>query len=875
MTWHDRPLREITEKLVSNTQAGLTATEAGRRLAQYGENTIPRTASGSWFNLVMRQLKSPLVYILIIGAVLTALLHEWIDMVVILSAVVINIFVGFFQEFRSNNILESLRKAVRTVAIVIRDGNLMEIDARFVIPGDIIILKQGWQVPADARVIEVHDLTTDESILTGESEFIAKDTTDILDTRTPLGDRRNMVHMGTTVESGNGAAIVVATGKDSAFGDIAVTTESIIDEPTPLQYRMKKLGTRISLFVAAASIAIFAIGISENHTVEEMLPTAIAVAVAAIPEGLPAAISIVLAISAERILKEKGVVKRLVAAETLGSASVICTDKTGTLTEGKMQIEKMVTEGDSARMLPALALANEAIIERKGGETAVRGETTDCAKMEKFLDEGGDLDALLVRFPRTAFLPFNSKTKYIASIHSDGPSTARIYVSGSPESLLRLSSHAASKNSDVPLDKKQSRMFIATYEQLAAKGYRVIAFAQKNIDAYTRDITDGSILKEKYANGFTLLGFVALRDPIRKDVHESIKTARKAGIRTIMLTGDHILTAQAIGGELGFSTAPGTAIEGTAIEDMTDEELADVVVRTEIYARVSPSHKMRIVSALQHHGNVVAMTGDGINDAPAIKSADIGIAVDSGTDIAKSASDLILLDNGFSVIVSAIKEGRIAFDNIRKVTVFLLAGSFTEVILILSSLILRVPLPVTAAQILWTNLVADTFPNIALSFEPGEDDVMRRLPSKKREPILDTESKVIIYIVGILTDIVLMTVFLVLFKTSSFEIERIRTIIFSTLGLSTFFYAFSVKSLRRSLFRINIFNNTKLLWASLAAIGTMIAAIYLPALNIILKTVPLRVSDWAIVLTLGIIEIVAIEIAKWWFIRKSLTLQME
>jgi len=870
-TWHDRPLQKIAREFSSDTEVGLTKADAQKRLAEEGENIIPRRASESWFILLIRQLRSPLVYILLIGAGLTAFLSDWIDMAVILAAVAINIAVGFVQEYRSNHILESLRKAVRTVAIVIREGNYLEIDARFVVPGDIVVLKQGWRVPADARLITARNLEVDESTLTGESTNIHKEPLPALDKSAALGDRRNMVFMGTTVEHGSGRAIVVATGAHSVFGDIALATQEVVDDPTPLQQRMKGLGTWLSIFVGAISVVIFTIGIVEGHTIEEMFTTAIAVAVAAIPEGLPAAISIVLAISAERILKKRGVVKRLVAAETLGSASVICTDKTGTLTEGKMRVEKIITSGDEREISSALALANEAIIERSEEKRVIRGETTDCAKMQKFFDDGGDLDKLLTRLPRTGFLPFDPVKKYLVSLHSGGPNTSRIYVSGSPEALLRLSSHIASHDTPVLLDTAKKDAFIASYEKFATEGYRVIAFARKDTPTSVDNIVEGATIKDDYARGFTLLGLAILRDPIREDVRESVTTARHAGIRTVMLTGDHILTARSIGAELGFATHKGAAIEGAAIEDLTDAELDILVGKTSIYARVSPEHKLRVVSALKRTGNVVAMTGDGVNDAPAIKSADIGIAVDAGTDIAKSASDLILLDNSFSVIVSAIKEGRIAFDNIRKVTVFLLAGSFTEVIMVLASLILHVPLPVTAAQILWTNLVADTFPNVALSFEPGENDVMRRKPKKKHEPLLDAEAKVIIYIVGILTDLILLSVFLVLLNVSAFDITRIRTIVFATLGLSTFFYVFSVKSLRKPLYKIDILSNTKLVWATLVAFGTMVAAIYVPLLNTVVKTVPLHTLDWAIVIGLGLIEIIAIEIAKWWFIRKNAT----
>lgn len=875
MMWYKSSLDEIFKQLATNAEEGLSEDSAKIRVEKYGKNVLPRGKKVTWFQFLLRQFKSPLVYILVIGAAMTIYLKEWVDTTVILAAVVVNVSVGFWQEFRSNNILEKLREVVRTNALVIRDGGIHEINAEYLVPGDIIVLKTGNKVPADARVLESHYLEVDESILTGESMPVGKDNIEIKEDAS-IGDRENMVHMGTFVARGDGTAVVVATGADSAFGKIAVMTQQAEDEPTPLQIRMGRLGRTLAILIGVASVMIFVMGVIQDKSVAEMMKTAIAVAVAAIPEGLPAGISIVLAISAQKILKRKGVVKRLVAAEALGSASVICTDKTGTLTEGKMTVKHLVTGGDEQHARNILALANEAVIEEIGGHDVAKGETTDVAKLQHFLDNDGDIDVLNKNFPRISILTFNPENKYIASLHKDEDAgTYKIFLNGAPEMLLSISSDYISKEGNVEkLTSEEKSRLHTEFEELAAKGFRVLGIAEHTIkdlkDAENQELEDKET-KEALIKNLTFIGFAAIRDPIRDDVRESIAQARAAGVKTIMMTGDHILTARAIGGELGFSTEDKSVMEGKVVEGMTDEELQELVKHAEIFARVNPEHKMRVIDALQRNGEVVAMTGDGINDAPALKSADIGVAVGSGTDIAKAASDLILLNDSFSIIVAAIRQGRIAFDNIRKVTVFLLAGSFTELILIMVPLMFGMEyLPVTAVMILWTNLIEDSMPNIALSFEPGEKGVMDRPPAKKTEPVLDSESKIIVFAVGVLTDIVLLGVFMFFYFQGVMGQEHLQTLIFAALGLDTFFYIYSIKNLRKMLFSYSLFDNKYLIGATVIGMGMMLVAIYVPFFNDALHTVPLTLANWYVILAIGIIEVVGVEVAKWYFIHRHI-----
>ncbi len=876
--WHNKTPQDILQEFKTDMRAGLSDIEARKRFDEKGPNVLPKGKELQWWNFFIRQFKSPLVYILIIAAVFTAVIQEWMDMVIIIAAVMVNVAVGFWQEFRSSNILQKLKALVQVNALVIRDGELHEIDALQVVPGDLLRLKAGRKVPADARIVESHHLEVNEALLTGESAPVKKSIATIEHFDVSVGDRTNMVHMGTVVARGDGRAVVVATGALTEIGKIALLTQKAEDEPTPLQMRIGKLGKILAIFVGFASVFIFVIGILEEYSFKEMFTTAIAIAVAAIPEGLPASISIILAVSAQRILKRKGVVKQLVAAETLGSASVICADKTGTLTEGKMKVEQVITGGSKSYAYEVLALANEALIEKTGKDIFVRGETTDQAKMQVFLDEGGNLEELLKRYPRIDLLEFHPSRKYIASLHRVEESEELVlFITGAPEAIIALSVNVSALHGQETLLRKKQELLETTYKKLARKGYRMIALAERRIEnkeglqkvsSGDVDIEDEATRKE-LVRELTFVGFAAIRDPVRADVVESMKIARQAGVRPVMLTGDHKLTAQAVGRELGFNAADEVIVEGSQIDAMSDFELGERLRTVQIFARVNPSHKMRIVDILQKQGEVVAMTGDGVNDAPALKSANIGIALGSGTDVAKEASDLILLNNSFTIIVSAIKQGRIAFDNIRKVTVFLLVQSFTEIILILSALFLQLPLPLLVKQILWTNLIQDSFPNVALSFEPGEKDVMKRKPLKKNEPILDTESKIIVFVVGLFTDLLLLGLFFFLYHYSTLSLEYVRTFIFAGLGIGSFVYIYSIKSLRKPIFSYNIFDNPYLVGATVLGIGAMLAAIYVPFLSYVLGTAPLAAIDWTVIVGLGILKVLGIEFTKWWFHRRK------
>ena len=851
-TWHNLDLAEVLKTLKTKPDVGLSKQDALKRALAWGKNELPKGKRETAFEMFFKQFASPLVWILLVAALLTGWIKEYSDMTVILIVVIVNAFIGLWQEYRANKIFEKLREIVRVDAIVIRDGKTFTMDSEGLVPGDIIVLKGGNKVPADARIVSASNLEANEALLTGESKATKK-SPGLVPDKALVGDRTNTVFTGTVLERGEGLAVVVATGARTEIGQISVLTQSTEDEASPLQIRMGKLGKFLTEVFVVISLAIFVLGIAEGDKLIDMIKTTIAIAVAAIPEGLPAAISIILAVSSQKILKRKGLIRKLIAAETLGSTSVICTDKTGTLTYGQMRVEELITENEKSSLY-ALALANEAILEDRDGKKLVTGEATDKAKLEKFLAAGNDLAKTLSELPRLGILQFDDIRKYIASFHKN-QNKLQIFVTGAPEHVL---SHC-----DIESAKKQE--IRKTYESFASRGFRMIAMAEKLTDLPKRQ--DWSIdALVPLVSKLSYLGLAAIRDPIREDVKKTMQITRKAGIKILMVTGDHILTAKAIGLELGFKTSDEAVIIGEDLEKLSDKELGKRIKNLEIIARVNPVHKMRIIGAWQKLGAVVAMTGDGVNDAPALKAADIGVAIGSGTDVAKEASELVLLDDGFSTITAAIQEGRTGFANIRKATVAVMCNAFTEIVLITSTLITGSPFPVTAIQILWVNLVEDGLPVLAMAFEPPENDIMKTKPTSPTEPILDRESKFLIFALSIISDLTLVGIFLYLYYHLHWELVKAQSFIFVATATPTLVNIFAFKSLRTPLPKINLFNNRMLLVAVGVGYALMLTALYVPFFNGFLKTVPLGV--WPALGSLILFptyKLILIEITKLWF----------
>jgi len=848
--WYAKPISDVTSSLDVDTVKGLSKEEVLKRRSEFGPNVLPRGKKVYWWQIFLRQFKNPLIIILLAASLITFLLGENIDSIVILIAVAVNTAISFWQEFRSNNIFEKLQKLITFKAKVKRGGLMNEIDSNELVPGDIIFLHPGDKVPADSRLIHSEELEANEALLTGESAPVRKSFEQLVSKNTPLANRLNIIYTGTVVAKGTAEALVVETGSNTELGRIASLTTKVRDEKTPLQERLSSLGKKLTILVVILAIIIFAVGVLEEKTsIIETFTLAVAVAVAAIPEGLPAAVSIVLAVASQRISKKKGLVKTLIGAETLGSTDVICADKTGTLTEGIMKVEGIHLSNDEKRATEILALANEAdIIE--GGE--VSGETTDRAKMEFFLEQGGNLKTTLEKYPRISLLPFDSEDKYIASFHKIPSGGIQVFVTGAPEKLLELSTETEGSKEKIKTE----------IEALASKGFRLIGIAENIVEKDIPEHLDRKLSKELIKN-LKFLGVAALRDPIREDVKESIEIVREAGVRVIMITGDHKLTAKSIGADLGFRVEDKNVVEGTEIDAMDQNELKKRIKDIDIISRANPVHKMKIIGALKATKHIVAMTGDGVNDAPALKEADIGIAVASGTDVTKEAADLVLLNDSFSTIVASIKEGRVAFDNMRKVTIFEITDGFTEAILVLSSLVLRVPfVAITAVQILWTNMVEDGLPTLSLAFEPEEKGIMKRKPFKRSEPIINKLGLYIIGLVGIVSDFILVALFFWLVKYTGYEAVHIQSVMFAALGIDTLIFIFSIKTLHKSAFSKDAFNNKYLIGAVGIGFILMLFALYVPFMNNLLGTIPLGIFEMSLAFATGIFRFLFIEGVK-------------
>lgn len=872
--WHNLSWEETIKILGSNLENGLPEKEARNRQKQFGLNKLPEEKPLSKLKIFLEQLKSPLIYILVIAGVITLVLRDFTDAVVIFGAVFLNTIFGFFQENKTSRILSELKKLTKIKAYVIRNGEEKEISQEELAPGDIILLYPGNKVPADGRLLESFNLKINEAPLTGEW-FPSEKITEVLPEKTPLADRDNMVFMGCVIEDGRGKAVVTETGLKTEIGKVAEMVSGAKEEKTPYQKKIINLSKIIGVSVVFFSFLIFVLGLAVGRGAFEMFLAAVAVAVAAIPQGLPVAVTVILAVGMQRILKKRGLVRKMVAAETLGSTSVICTDKTGTLTEAKMQVAGIFTEnkelfndgkkfsetidknGSDSHIL-ALKIAmlcTEAFIENPEDELhkwIIRGRPMEKSLLLAGIQAGFSKKELEEKQPKLDEVFFDPVYKYSASLHHYSKKANVLYILGAPEIILKMSKLAEGKLS------RLSRKI----DELASRGSRVLGCAYKMLPA------DGGNIQDSYFQEMTFVAFITLHDPIRKEVREAIKICRQAGAKPIIVTGDHKLTAKAIAEELGFLTEEKNIIEGSGLDKLSEEEFRRRLKEIEIYARVEPAQKLRIVKAWQETGEVVAMTGDGINDAPALKKADIGVALGSGTDVAKGASDLILLTDNFSIIVAAVEEGRVIIDNIRKTATLLVSQCFSEIILIGASVIGGWPLPILPTQILWENLIEGSPQGIALAFEPREKGAMERKPEHPSSPLLTFQMKTIIFGFGIFTDLIILGMFLYLLNMGM-SLPEIRTIIFAALAIDSVFYAFSCKNLRKNIWQYNPFSNLYLVGCMIFSLGMLILAIYLPFLQNLLKTVPLNLFDWTLLFGIGLINLILIESVKWYFIVKS------
>ena len=860
--WHNLSWREAVKKLKSDSKDGLGEKEIKAQREKFGRNLLPEEKPLPKLKIFLEQFKSPLIYILVIAGIVVLFFKEFTDAVVIFGAVFLNTFVGYFQENKAGQALRKLKNIVKIKAQVIREGNIKIIDSERLVPGDIFNLSPGDKVPADGRIIESYNLKINEMALTGEW-LSAEKKSDVFPEKTPLADRDNMVYMGTVVENGKAKVVVVSTGLETEIGKVAQMVREAKEEKTPLQKKLARFSKIVGGVIIAICIVIFIEGVITGNTLLEMFEVAVAVAVAAIPEGLPVAMTVILALGMQRILKKKGLVRKLASAETLGSTSVIATDKTATLTEGKMKVTEVIaeTKNDRNLTLKIATLSNEAFIENPEEameKWIIQGRPTDKALLSAGIEAGINRKELEKRMLKIAEFPFSPVNKFLAKAFSLNKKEDILYVLGAPEKLLEMSKYFRKGRKEESLSSQKRNELKDTLEELTGKGLRVVAVAYKKINN----------LKDLFDN-LVFVGMIGLKDPIRKEVKKAIKICRQAGMRPIIVTGDHRLTAKSVAQELGFKVKKENIMEGKELDQLSDKEFEERVKDIQIYARVEPKHKMRIIQAWQEKGEVIAMTGDGINDAPALKKADIGIAIGSGTEVAKEVSDLVLLTDNFNIIVAAVEEGRSIIDNVRKVITYLLSDSFTETILIGVGLFFGC-LPITAVQILWVNLIEDGLPNIALAFEPKEKDLMKQKPQGHDIPLLNREMKVLIFVIGLITDFILLGLFFCLWKLDH-DIAHIRTMVFACLSIDSIFYVFSCKSLRKNIWQINLFSNKFLVFAWLFSVTILMAAIYLPPFQILLKTVPLGLNDLLIVFGIGLTELMLIEATKYYFIVRHQT----
>ncbi len=885
--WYQLPIREVFAR-VDSRPGGLTSEEVAERRKDGGDNTLPDSAQLSWVSMILAQLKSPLVYVLLIAAGISFFVGETIDVVVILSAVFINTAVGFWQEFKADQTLKKLKSLVEHKVTVVRDGKEQLILAEELVKGDMLMLEAGDRISADARIVETNNAQVDEASLTGESfpvDKYAQTTDQVLS----VGDRHNMVFLGTTVTRGRIRAVVIAIGESTEIGQIASLVKATEEEKTPLQKEVERISRFLTGLVILAAAGIFAIGFFRGLDLEELFVTSAALAVAAIPEGLLVAMTLVLVFGMKRILKRRVLIRKLIAAETLGSVSIVCSDKTGTITEGVMQVDQMVVGGKIHKnhketqkidfeeqhilALKIAALCNDAYIqnpEDKLKESQIIGDATDSALLQAALQAGFTKEELNAEFGRLDEIPFNENYKFQATLHQNPEGEKQIFLKGAPENILSMCSFLEEDGEANTLDQAKMAEIRTQYESMTRTGLRVLALAYKKESKAINSFDDLALNREEPAFAdLVFVGWVGLKDPVRKEAPAAFLRMKEAGIRTVIITGDHKFTVKAIVEELGMKVKDHHILEGTDIEELTDEELAERVEQIDIYARVEPRHKLRIIQAWKKKGAVVAMLGDGVNDAPALKAADIGVAIGDATDVAKESSDMILLDGDFSSIEAAIKEGRVLFDNIRKIFLYLMADSFTEMGLIGLALIFGFPLPLLVVHILFINILSDGIINLALTVEPGESDIMNYPPRKPTDHIISREIITLIVAITGIAIIAAFSLFAYFFQATG-DLAYTRTLVFTIFTIDSAIYVFSIKSLRQPLWKTNMFSNPWLVFASLLVIAIQVAVVYHPVLQTLFKTVALKPEHWFIILGIAFVEVIIREVLKWAYWHKSI-----
>lgn len=799
---------------------GLTSKEAQKRLAEFGPNVLPEKPPPSDLSIFLSQLKNPFVYILIAAAVITVIIGHDSDAVIISIAVVVNTVLGFIQEKRASHALEELKKLVRPNAKVIRDGVQTEIRVEEIVPGDLVVVNSGDKIPADGKFVEVQKLIVTEAILTGESASVKK----------VVG---NKAFMGTIVTSGNGRVLIEVTGEASQMGKIAKRIQTP-EEDTPLRKQLKTLSKQLSILVFGLTAFVFAAGVLVGKNILDIFITAVALSVSAIPEGLLVALTVVLAIGMQRILKQKGLVRHLVSAETLGGVTVICVDKTGTLTQGKMQMVRAV--GVEKQLALQAVVANDL-------DDPLVVAAHDWAK-----GLVGKVDPLVKKYKRLDSIPFNSKNRFFSSLNQWDTKSNMIFVNGAPEFVASWTALSETRRQEIG----------EVIEKLTSEGKRVLGMAQKRVGK-----TKKNLVMEDIKNGLEWVGILAFSDPVRKGVRDAFEKTKTAGIKTLVITGDYAETAISVMNQLEIKVNKGNTLLGSELSKMSSEVLEAKIKNNEVelFARTTPDQKFKIVEALKKNGEVVAMMGDGVNDAPALKKADIGIVVGDASDVAKETADLVLLDNDFTTIVEAIEEGRGIFDNIRKIILYLMSDAFEEIIAVIGTIILKFPLPVTAGQILWINLVSDGFPDLALTVDPKSPGIMKKPPRSPNENIVVPWMRDLIAVVSLVGGLMALGLF-VYFHQRTGDDSLARSMAFGALGLNSLVYVFSIRTLTQPFWRENPFNNMWLNAAVAFGLVFQLAPYFVIPLRNFLRLEMLSPLQWLAVVSTSVIMFIVIEVIK-------------
>jgi magnesium-transporting ATPase (P-type) len=879
MDWYQLDAKEVFRKLTTS-EHGLTGVEASKRLSEYGPNQLAEEQKVSKMKILVHQFTSPLIYILFIAAVVTGLLREYIDTGVILAVILLNAIIGYIQEFKAERSVRALKKMVVPKARVVRDGDEREISSVELVPGDIVLLASGAKVPADLRLFKGLELRIDESILTGESIPAEKVTAGLPEENLTFGDQDNMSFMGTVVVNGRGRGIVVATGPATVLGRIAQEVKEVGPVKAPIQEKIASLAKRLGTLVAGASLAVFLIGLLRGESIKEMAITAIAVAVATIPEGLPIVVTVALAIGVVRMARRNAIVRTLPTVETLGSTTVIGSDKTGTLTrnemtvrlfydgertyeitgsgyqpKGEILLDKIPVGADKLEMLHHVfrigLLCNESDVYEEYGQYKVEGDPTEAALIVAAMKAGLNPEEERRQYPQLAIIPFESDRGYMATLHQHNGKKV-VFAKGSLERLLDICTECM-----VGEDLKRSAFFGAA-DSLAQEGLRVLAMAYKEVPEDVTEITHRDVETD-----LVFAGLQGMMDPPRDEAIKAIEGCKRAGIRTVMITGDHAVTAQAIATKLGIIEDNPHVLTGKELETMTDEDLFAKAKDISVYARVAPQHKLRIVEQFKKHGDIVAVTGDGVNDAPALKAAHVGIAMGKGgTDVAKEAADMIVTDDNFASIFHAVAEGRVVFDNIRKAIFFLLPTGLAAVMSIIATMLLGLPIPYVPAQLLWINLVTNGLQDVALAFEPGEEGIIERPPKDPKEGIL---SRLLIertILVGTIISIGVVFNYVMSIRGGD-SIEQARTVAVTTMVFFQFFQAWNSRSEFRSVFHMSVMSNPFLFFSMIGALFAHLAVLYVPALQWVFRTVPISITEWLEILSVASIIVIVVEIDKW------------